>query len=99
MSKDNDDIFLSCLGLIGILVFAPIIWSLVAVQPWDWFMVPLGAPVIGYVHMVGVKFVVELFYPSTLWIAKRTPETSEIVGAVFSPFIMLAFGGLVHWVM
>ena len=83
----------------------------VGVQLWEWFFMPLGAPPVELVPMIGISLSVHYFMsiaPMSLKVdelhkklvpEEHTPEqvcSTALVHAVLSPLLVWAFGAIIH---
>lgn len=68
-------------------------WSAwVDVKLWSWFAVPLGAPMVGLGHMVGLGLLVRSL---TSQVRRKTPTSAQVLSAaIFGPPVYLLAGWL-----
>lgn len=72
-------------------------WALSSL--WAWFVVPLGAPAIGWAHSLGLALIPALA-TGDAWSARREPKSESEWGkaaeraitAIVGPLVALAFG-------
>ena len=103
----DENVWLSCLGVITLVtvvpVFAYVIYGFVLVRLWAWFIVPFGLPVIDTYQAIGLAIVVGFLTTRSTSNSKDDRSTKDkgiaIVALMFSPFITLIVGWVVHSLM
>lgn len=84
--------FLMAVGAITLIILAPVVYSFIQVQLWDWFVVPyLGFPHIGKAVMYGINLFISSF---TLNHAKD--KGSPWYVNILVMFLIWGLGGFVH---
>lgn len=84
------------IGATAIIVGAAAIEGLVVSILWRWFAVPLGFPVIGIAHAIGLSMLVHMM-ASGISARKSDASTGRILWALFvAPFLILGIGWIVR---
>lgn len=66
---------------------------------WDWFLVPLGLPAIGFWHSVGICLMVAFLTYHYYNFQRSQPNLNEALIYVFSPLAVLGIGWVIHFLM
>jgi len=66
---------------------------------WDWFLVPLGVPSVGFWHAVGLCLVVTFLTYHYYNFQRSKPNLIEALVYVLSPLAVLGIGWVVHSLM
>lgn len=85
------------------LLISPLTWmwkAFVLVKVWAWFMVPAGAPRLGFVTAMAVALIVSILTPLTRVPDDKPVDTKWAVSVVsygfMAPLAALAFGWGLH---
>lgn len=103
-SKDTEENEMKILKLLAWLIAIPLglCWkAVVLVDLWAWFIVPLGAPVIGMAHALGIALASWLF-GSGLDNVKKNPETGGLERWALIQLVVLmvwGYGAVYHHFM
>lgn len=66
---------------------------------WLWFLVPLGLPVIGIMHALGISLIVTFLVTSTGNKHEQYPKKTKAIMGILFPLIVFVFGYVYHfWV-
>ena len=101
---DNDGVLgcvLILLGLPALIIVTTLIDGALLSLGWRWFMVPLGAPALGFWPLVGVALVIRLLRPHG-GVSRENEQDVDwsrtlLNGLVVTPILMLGLMALVHW--
>ena len=88
----------AALGLLVLAFLAPIANGFALSWLWFWFITPLGVPVIGTAHAIGISMIARWVTDHNAATKERTP--AELAGLIiFMPLLALGFGWLAHLFM
>lgn len=64
---------------------------------WLWFLVPLGLPVIGVLHALGISVIVTFLTFNPFIKHEMHPKGTKIFISIFFPLVVFIFGYLYHF--
>jgi hypothetical protein len=89
--------------IVGYVLAVPLVFGLLAYHGWalatlwGWFIVPLGAPPIGWAQFVGISLFLAVFRNNRRVLSKRKWGTGETLGWVLFPGFAVLLGLFVRW--
>ena len=85
-------------GVAGLAIIVLLIGlhAVVAAQLWEWFVVPIGAPVITVAQMVGIRLLIVM--SGFTRYGTKTSDTASINSSFLIPVLAYIVGGVVHTV-
>ena len=63
---------------------------------WTWFLVPFGLPEIGVAWAIGLSMIVAYLTHEGAYTGPADEAWGKFAGSLFSPFLLLLFGYIVH---
>ena len=106
--KQEKEALESFLGiLLAVFIFAPlfITYSVVTTgfilsKLWVWFVIPLGAPTLGLVHLYGLSLLISLItMRNSIYKEEREVDGGKCFAAFLAPWIILLVGWILHLIM
>lgn len=89
--------------LVAIITAAALVNGLVIKVMWGWFLVPLGLPVLGFAHAIGLGFFVRYLTwqhtPNNKDESDTETHARRLLLAFLYPFIVLGLGFIAHCFM
>lgn len=63
---------------------------------WTWFLVPFGLPEIGVAWAIGISMIIGYLTHEGTYTGPADEAWGKFAGHIFSPFLLLLFGYIVH---
>lgn len=87
-----------CIGVVAAVVVLALAYAWLYQLLWTWFVVPLGAPVIGYAHAYGLALV--LAVTKTYYTGEDKRSTTEKAATGIVLFVVTLLSAVIaHWFM
>ena len=84
-------------ALSTIFLLAALLWSaVVAARLWAWFAVPVGAPHVGFIQMVGLILLLAAVQPRFYRYRVKVNWRGTIIDAIVTPLMLLGLGYLIR---
>ena len=96
----TDGVMLTLLSIV--LIVSSVLVSAWAIATlWIWFLVPLGLPVIGYAHALGINLMMTVFTQDFNTKSEESDDkvkkfVTQIVKAILFPVIFVGIGWIYH---